>query len=49
MITATDITRGKPDPEPYLLLGFAPQDCLVIEDASPSVRSGKAAGARVTL
>jgi mannitol-1-/sugar-/sorbitol-6-phosphatase len=51
MITATDITRGKPDPEPYLkgaaLLGFAPQDCLVIEDASAGVRSGKAAGARV--
>jgi sugar-phosphatase len=51
MITAHDITRGKPDPEPYLkgaaLLGFAPQDCVVIEDASAGVRSGKAAGARV--
>jgi beta-phosphoglucomutase-like phosphatase (HAD superfamily) len=29
------------------LLGFAPQDCLVIEDAAAGVRSGKAAGARV--
>ena len=51
MITANDITRGKPDPEPYLkgaaLLGFAPQDCVVIEDASAGVSSGKAAGARV--
>jgi sugar-phosphatase len=51
MITAQDITRGKPDPEPYLkgaaLLGFAPQDCLVIEDAAAGVRSGKASGARV--
>ena len=51
MITAHDIARGKPDPEPYLkgaaLLGFAPQDCVVIEDASAGVRSGKAAGARV--
>ncbi|MGA9577406.1 MAG: HAD family hydrolase [Terrimicrobiaceae bacterium] len=51
MITAQDITRGKPDPEPYLkgaaLLGFAPQDCLVIEDAAAGVRSGKATGARV--
>lgn len=51
MITASDITRGKPDPEPYLkgaaLLGFAPPDCLVIEDASAGVRAGKAAGARV--
>ena len=51
MITADDITRGKPDPEPYLkgaaLLGFAPQDCVVIEDASSGVRAGKATGARV--
>jgi sugar-phosphatase len=51
MITAHDITRGKPDPQPYLkgaaLLGFASQDCLVIEDASAGVRAGKAAGARV--
>jgi sugar-phosphatase len=51
MITAHDITNGKPDPEPYLrgaaLLGFAPQDCLVIEDAAAGVRAGKAAGARV--
>jgi sugar-phosphatase len=51
MITAQDITRGKPDPEPYLkgaaLLGFAPQDCLVVEDAAAGVRSGKATGARV--
>ena len=51
MVTADDITRGKPDPEPYLrgaaLLGFAPRDCLVIEDAPAGIRSGKAAGARV--
>jgi len=51
IITAQDIKIGKPDPEPYLkgasMLGFAPQDCLVIEDASAGVRSGKAAGARV--
>ena len=50
-ITAQDITIGKPDPEPYLkgaaLLGFAPQDCVVVEDASAGVRSAKAAGARV--
>ena len=51
LVTADDISRGKPDPEPYLkgaaLLGFAPQDCVVIEDAPAGVRSGKAAGARV--
>jgi mannitol-1-/sugar-/sorbitol-6-phosphatase len=51
LITARDITRGKPDPQPYLkgaaLLGLAPEDCVVIEDASAGVRAGKAAGARV--
>ena len=50
-ITAQDIIIGKPDPEPYLkgaeLLGFAAQDCVVVEDASAGVRSGKGAGARV--
>ena len=29
------------------MLGFAPQDCIVVEDASAGVCSGKAAGARV--
>jgi mannitol-1-/sugar-/sorbitol-6-phosphatase len=52
IITSTDITRGKPDPEPYMkgaaILGIAPEDCVVIEDAAAGVRSGKAAGARVT-
>ena len=37
MITADDVTRGKPDPEPYLAgataLGFEPKACLVFEDA----------------
>jgi mannitol-1-/sugar-/sorbitol-6-phosphatase len=51
VVTAEDISRGKPDPEPYLrgaaLLGFDPQDCLVIEDTPAGIRSGKAAGARV--
>ena len=51
MITATDITHGKPDPEPYLkaaaLLGFAAEDCIVVEDAVAGVEAGRAAGARV--
>jgi mannitol-1-/sugar-/sorbitol-6-phosphatase len=51
LITSGDITRGKPDPEPYLkgaaALHFSPEDCVVIEDAPSGVRSGKAAGARV--
>lgn len=50
-ITSDDVENGKPAPEPYLkaaeLLGFAPADCVVIEDAPAGVRSGKAAGCRV--
>lgn len=51
LITATDITHGKPHPEPYLkaaaLLGFPPAECIVVEDVPAGVRSGKAADARV--
>jgi mannitol-1-/sugar-/sorbitol-6-phosphatase len=51
MITADDITHGKPNPEPYLngarLLGFQPEDCLVFEDAPAGIRAGKAAGMTV--
>ena len=51
LITSGDITRGKPDPEPYLkgaaYLHCSPADCIVIEDAPSGVRSGKAAGIRV--
>lgn len=50
MITAEMVTRGKPDPEPYLkgaaLLGFAPQGCIVIEDVPPGIAAAKAAGMR---
>ncbi|WP_406370381.1 HAD family hydrolase [Streptomyces sp. NBC_00647] len=48
MITADDITRGKPDPEPYLLaareLGVDPARCVVFEDAPAGLRAGRAAG-----
>jgi len=51
MITSTDVQRGKPDPEPYVkaakILGLAPADCMVVEDAPAGIRSGKASGARV--
>ncbi len=51
MICADDVVNGKPSPEPYLkgaeLLGFAPKDCLVIEDAPAGIRSARSAGARV--
>jgi len=49
MVTADDITRGKPDPQPYLMaaerLGADPARCLVVEDAPAGLRSGRAAGA----
>lgn len=51
MITADDITNGKPDPEPYLkgakLLGFPPAECLVFEDAPPGIVAAKAAAMTV--
>jgi mannitol-1-/sugar-/sorbitol-6-phosphatase len=51
LVTSSDITRGKPDPEPYLkgaaALGFRPADCVVCEDVGPGIRSGKSAGATV--
>ena len=51
MVTASEITRGKPDPEPYrkgaAALNIAGKECVVIEDAPSGVRAGQAAGARV--
>ena len=51
LITASDITHGKPHPEPYLkaasILGFAPSSCVVLEDVPAGIRSGKAAGEKV--
>lgn len=51
LVTASDITHGKPDPEPYVkgaaTLHLHSQFCAVVEDAPSGIRSGKAAGARV--
>lgn len=50
LVTAEDVTDGKPHPEPYLkgaeLLGFDPSQCLVIEDAPAGIRAAHAAGMR---
>lgn len=50
-ISGDMVERGKPDPEPYRrgaeLLGFAPGDCVVVEDAPSGVGAGLAAGSRV--
>jgi mannitol-1-/sugar-/sorbitol-6-phosphatase len=51
VITGEMVERGKPDPEPYRrgaeLLGFRPEECVVVEDAPSGVGAGKAAGCRV--
>lgn len=51
MITAFDVTHGKPNPEPYLKAwersGLPKEQCYVIENAPLGIRSGKAAGLTV--
>ena len=50
-MTADQVARGKPAPDPYLLaaerLGVDPADCLVLEDAPAGVAAGRAAGMTV--
>ncbi len=51
IIAGDMVERGKPDPEPYRrgaeLLGFRPDECVVVEDAPSGVGAGVAAGCRV--
>ena len=51
VVTADDVSLGKPDPAPYLMgaakLGFPPERCLVVEDAPAGVISARAAGCPV--
>ena len=48
VVTVEDIAKSKPDPEIFLKaaerLGFAPGECLAIEDSANGVRAAKAAG-----
>ena len=43
-----EVTQGKPEPEVYLrvaeMIGFAPQDCYVIEDSVNGIIAGYKAG-----
>jgi HAD superfamily hydrolase (TIGR01509 family) len=56
VVGAEDVSRGKPDPEPYLTAmgriaerapGLQPAQCLVIEDSSTGIAAGRAAGMKV--
>ncbi|MGB7802219.1 sugar phosphatase [Buttiauxella sp.] len=51
LVTAERVARGKPEPDAYLLgaqlLGFEPEECVVVEDAPAGVLSGLAAGCHV--
>jgi sugar-phosphatase len=51
LVTSSEVTNGKPHPEPYLkaaaALGYAATECVVVEDAPAGIRAGKAAGAKV--
>ena len=57
IVSAEDVTRGKPDPESFLRAhsilshlsedGIAASECLVIEDSLHGVHAGKLAGMRV--
>jgi beta-phosphoglucomutase-like phosphatase (HAD superfamily) len=51
LFTAEMVTRGKPAPDLFLYaageMGFAPEDCIVIEDSVPGVQAACAASMRV--
>jgi mannitol-1-/sugar-/sorbitol-6-phosphatase len=48
LVSADDVSKGKPDPEPYLmgarLLGMNPAECLVIEDAPAGILAAHSGG-----
>lgn len=48
VVTGSDVTRGKPDPQVFLLaaqrMGLKPADCAVIEDAVAGIAAALAGG-----
>lgn len=48
-ITSRDVTRGKPDPEPFLkamtIVNALPEGCIAIDNAPLGIQSGAASGA----
>ncbi|KZN46363.1 HAD-IA family hydrolase [Pseudoalteromonas luteoviolacea] len=53
MVTAEDVQRGKPDPEPFVIaaskLGVSSSACLVFEDSDAGVKGALAAGCDVVV
>jgi sugar-phosphatase len=51
IVSADDVTQGKPSPQPYLIgankLGITINQCVVVEDAPIGIKAGKAAGMKV--
>lgn len=51
IVTADQVTHGKPNPEPYLkgaeILGLDTGDCVVFEDSPSGTKAGRAAGCTV--
>ena len=51
IVDETMVSRGKPDPEVYLItskrLGIPPEQCVVIEDSMAGIESAKRAGMKV--
>ncbi|MFZ0305814.1 MAG: HAD family hydrolase [Terracidiphilus sp.] len=51
LVTADQVTRGKPHSEPFIagaaLLGFEPVQCVVFEDSASGTIAGRAAGCTV--
>jgi beta-phosphoglucomutase family hydrolase len=51
IVGGAEVTKGKPDPEIYLLaaqkLGVNPANCWVIEDSLQGIKSGQSAGCKV--
>lgn len=56
--SAEDVTKGKPDPQPFLhalaalnrqrdARSLLPDSCLVVEDSLPGIRAAKSAGMKV--
>jgi len=50
IVSAEDVSRGKPDPEVYLtaalLVGASPDRCIVVEDADAGIDGARRAGMR---